>query len=449
MNNKLKYTSLTNYSLKLKAAIRVFDTILYAKAPKQLGSFKVSLKSLEDMLDNIISAQEMLTKVKQLPRLDEVASKDNKSARKSQDQIDSIQSELVANLSRLKDQYMKQLELCYKQYSDVANRIVDTEDRKRFRGDQTLQFRLMANEKEYEIPFSFKTQLEEFQNQRVKNSHHQEEQKISKSSVNESRDAEKLEEALNTLTAILISTPKGDLANDVRREVAQIKKVLSPKVLSISQEGLEQLQHSSQLLLDLQTVHDILKTTHSFLGSDGKLQKINKKLESVKQLVVDALEEEKSKNSTLQKEQDNIHSKIDYATEAVKTYGQILNDNDRLDRTQMQIRDHTHGYYSENERLEKAADQFMEEAQTILRKPLDKQSAEDGLRVDQLFDKTKEYNDTIKGNNTYMNDQMYKQRVAQLPLKYTDMKKRLSSMSSLYQLQFSEAQELASEGLAR
>ena len=63
MNNTQKYTSLVDYSIQLGKAIREFDTMLYSKPPKQMGSFTVSLRALEDTLDNIQEAQKMLNQM--------------------------------------------------------------------------------------------------------------------------------------------------------------------------------------------------------------------------------------------------------------------------------------------------------------------------------------------------------------------------------------------------
>ncbi len=442
MVNEKKYYSLLDYSSKLDKAIGYIESFCQTHnrdtMPKRMKSFMVSLRSLQDMLDSIQKVQEMLEKVEEIPKLDKVASQDNKNARNAQKQINSIKSELSDNLRTLKEQYMEQLKLCYKQLKKIRTLIVNTEKypdaRKEFNSASDKFLMMAFSDNKYDIFSHPKTTSTTI-------TYNQGGQKTPKL-------GEELDEALKNLDTILIGLSKDGLTEDVKDEVADIKKVLSPKVLSISQERLERLQHSEQLIGDLDKVQGILKNFYGFSHKDGKLQKINKKLESVKQLVVAAIKEEKRKKNPLVNENDVIQGRIKYATEAVKAYGEILKDNDRLDRTQTAIVDHTHSYYAENERSANRAKQLREEAYAIREKPKDELSWEDELKADKLSAEAKELENEIKKNNEEMDRVMHKQR-RQIPPKYTDMKDKLKKISSLYTFNMYEMDLITSKGRAR
>lgn len=449
MNNTQKYTSLVDYSIQLGKAIREFDTMLYSKPPKQMGSFTVSLKALEDTLDNIQEAQKMLNQMKSLPSIDKVAQSDNKSAKKADELISSMKSELRANISRLKEQFLKQREICYKQYQEVSRHITDKEDKQRFNGDRAMKFRLMMHEYPHEIPFNDQGELEEYEIKQTRREHEEQEKQIDSISDFELQGTDKLESALSALTTILAMTPTDDLSKEVRKEVAQIKKALPPKTISIAKDSLERLRHSSHLLLDLEQISEIMKTTHKFMGSDGKLQKINKQLEALQPLLEQAIREERERNMDIKQERDDVQSKVDYATDAVRTYGDILDGNARLEQEQIQIRNNTHGLYAENERLKEDEKKANAEAHEIQMKPESRQTYEDAMQIEKSLERARNDRQAVKDNEAYMADKMFERAVATLPPEYTNMKKRLQSVSSLYQMQMTQSQELSTGGMSR
>lgn len=451
MNSSVKYTSLANYAVKLNGSILSFDAVFLVKPPKQLGSLKVTLKNLSTTVDNLVEIQRMQSEIKKFARLDSKALKDNRSARKAVDQIDSIETDLNQNYSRLKDEFFKQMEVAGKQCREVKNAIKDKEQRESF-SNASHDFELMAfeaNTEKHKIPFNEKDNLSQLKQDTAEREHQEKEELIDNNLEVELDAIDKLKEALNTLTKILITVPNDNLANEVRSEVAQIKKALPPKTIAITKNGLETLRHSSHLILDLEQISEIMKTTYGFLGKDGKLQKIDKKLETLKPLLEQAIKEEKARNAEIKQETDVVQGKVDYATAAVKTYSNILDNNAKLEEVQKQIRDETHAYYAENERLENAAKKADAEAHEILMKPERDREWNDELKIDQLYDKAKEDRQTIKDNEKYMADKMYERPVEALPLKYTNMKKRLQSMSSLYQMQIIQEQELSSGGMSK
>lgn len=449
MNNTPKYTSLTDYSLQISREVRNFDSILFSKPPKQMGSFSVSLKELENTLDNIKKAQEMLEQMKKMTPLDVVAKKENKSARKAGELISDIRTELKSSISRLQEQYFKQLETCYKQYTDVSRAIKDPDDKKRFSGDRTMKFRLMMNEGKHQIPFINPDELGSVRTQQAKSEHKEKEEQIDRISSLEQDDANKLEEALSALTVILAMNPINDLSKDVRKEVAEIKKALPPKTITIAKESLEKLRHSSHLLLDLEQISEIMETTHRFMGSDGKLQKINKQLEALQPLLQAAIKEEKERHEDIKKEHDEIQSKVDYATDAVKTYGTIIDGNSKLEQEQIRIQNNTHGLQAENERLRKDEKRSYADARELETKDERFKEWDDGLKADRLYEQARQDSGLIKENEAYMADKMKQKPVTSLPLEYTEMKKRLKNVSSLYQMNMAESQKLSSGGMSR
>lgn len=451
MNNSVEYISLADYAIKLNRSIQNFDSVIFVKSPKQLRSLKVTLKNLSTTIANLVEIQRMQSEIKKFADLDSEALKDNRSARKATDQINSIKSDLNQNYDRLKEEFFKQMEVAGKQCREVKNAIRDKDERKSF-NNYSHAFELMAyeaNTEKYKIPFNEKDNLSQLKQDQAKREHREKEELIDNNLDVKLDATDKLEEALSTLTKILITVPNDELANEVRNEVAQIKKALPPKTIAITKDGLVTLRHSSHLILDLEQISEIMKTTYGFLGKDGKLQKINKKLETLKSLLEQAIKEEKVRNAEVKQETDVVQGKVDYATEAVKTYGNILDENAKLEEEQRQIRDETHAYYAENERLENDAKKADAEAHEILMKPEQDREWNDGLKMDQLYDKAKEDRQTIKDNEKYMADKMYERTIAALPLEYTNMKKRLQNMSTLYQMQMTQSQELSNGGISR
>lgn len=451
MNNTQKYTSLVDYSIKLSRSMQKFDTVFWSKPPKQMGSFNVTMRNVADIIDNIKEIQKMRDEMRKLATLDSEAKKDNKSARKVADQISSIKTELSQSYARLKDEFFKQIDLAGKQCREVSRTIKDKEEKARF-NEASRDFELMVYEartEKFRIPLNEKDDLTQLRQDQARREHEEKEKQIDSITDFELQGADKLESALSALTTILAITPTDDLSKEVRKEVAQIKKALPPKTIAIAKDSLERLRHSSHLLLDLEQISEIMKTTHRFMGSDGKLQKINRQLEALQPLLEQAIREERERNIDIKQERDDVQSKVDYATDAVRTYGDILDGNARLEQEQIQIRNNTHGLYAENARLKEDEKKVNDEAHEIQMKPVDKQEWNDGLKVDQLYDRARNDRQAVRDNETYMADKMSERAVAALPPEYTDMKKRLQSVSSLYQMQMAQSQELSTGGMSR
>lgn len=343
------------------------------------------------------------------------------------------------------------MELAGKQCREVSRAIKDKEDKERF-NKASRDFELMVYEsrtESFRIPLNEKDDLAQLRQNQARQEHEEKEKQIDSIADFELQGTDKLESALSLLTTILAMTPTDDLSKEVRKEVAQIKKSLPPKVIAITKDSLEQLRHSSHLLLDLEQISEIMKTTHCFRGKDGKLQKINKQLESLQPLLEQAIKEERERNMDIKQKRDDVQGKVDYATDAVKTYGDILDGNARLEQEQIQIRNNTHGLYAENSRLKEDEKKANEEAREIQMKPVDKQEWNDGLKVDQLYERARNDRQAVRDNEAYMADKMAERLVGALPAEYTDMKKRLQNVSSLYQMQMTQSQSLSTGGMSR
>ena len=435
MNNTQKYVNLADYSVALSESIKNISKVaFYSKPSKQLGSLNVTLENLKDLIHNIGETIKLKDKMKMLTVMDPVAKKDNKSAKKASDILHSVNTEINQNLSKLKEEYFKQLELARKQCYEVAKTIKDKKEHDKFI-EATTELRLMAQEAKTNkntIPFTKSDPLAKFRQTEAKREHKEKESQLERISDFNLEDANKLEEALKSLEAILDTNYPDKLRRDVKKEVAQIKRALPPKTITITKEGLEQIHRSSQLILDLEQINEVMKTASSYLGSNGKMRKVNRQLDSLKPLLESAIKEEKEREQKAKKQYQDIQSKVKYATEAVKTYGNILEGNASLSQEQIRIENETHGLYKENERLNKNTKQAIKEAHEIEETPLDRRVLNDDIRIDSLYEQARNNRETIRQNEEYMKGKSEEVVVTQLPPEYTDMKKRLQSVSSLY-----------------
>lgn len=455
MNNTIydyqKYTSFIDYQEKLSSSMKKFDTAFWHRPPKQMGSFNVTMRNIVAILYNIKEIQIMRDEMRKLTTLDFEAKNGNKSARKAAEQISSIREELRQSDARLKDEFFKQMDLAGKQCREVSRTIKDKDESARFY-EAMKDFESMVFESrtaKFRIPIDEKDDLTQLGQDQARREHEEQERQIDNITNFELQDTDGLYSALSALTAILATTPTDDLAKEVRKEVAQIKKALPPKTIAIAKDNLERLRHSSHLLLDLEQISEIMKTTHRFMGNDGKLQKINKKLEALQPLLEQAIREERERNMGIKQEHDDVQSKVDYATDAVKTYGSILGGNARLEQEQIQISNNTHELYDVNTELKEDEKEANTEAQKIQMKPMDRQEWNDDLKVEQLYERARSDRQEVRDNEAYMADKMSERAVAILPPEYTDMKKRLQSVSSLYRVSMIQSQELSNGGKSR
>lgn len=438
-----KYKDLRDYSSKLHDTLKCFDRVLLpTSARKYMSSLNVTLLNIQNIISNIVEIQRLENEMQKLTTLDSVAKKDNKSAKKAQSEISSIKADLYEHFRKLQEEFLKEMLMAERQYWKVSSSIDDQKSKENFH-EKCRDFLIMAGEardKAAIIPFAKKekSELEQDLDDLRREKHIKEEQAINKAGNKEQENIDELEDALKSLSNILSTTSKTDLSEEIRREVKQIKKALPPKTVYIAKAGLERLRHSSQLLLDLERMNEIMASAHRFVGKDGKLQKINKQLDELKPLIQEAIHEEKEKQAKLGQTQKRVEGQISYATEALRTYDEMLRDNKALDQEQSEIIRKEHYLINENKELEQDEKESLGQAYKM-------QAPEYADLVNELEEKAEKDREKIKSNNIYMQEKVNQRAIKELPQRYKDMKRRLQEQSSLLTLPI-ESPNLGSAG---
>ncbi|MBE6149810.1 MAG: hypothetical protein E7170_03715 [Firmicutes bacterium] len=450
MYSEKNYEDLLDYSVKLSDILKVFDEpiFLYSTPPKQWGSFKSSINLLRIQLSNIEEVREILDKIQMMPYLDAFAKKDSKDARKVSEAISDIRRDLYNNFDRMQNEYIKQLEVCHRQYMEVSKAITNKEDKERFTNEKAIEFRIMMHETN-NIPFNKSDDFSEYNISKAHSEHRSEEDKIDASYEFKKEETNDLEQALNEINLVLQRTAGDKLWRQVRKEVEQIKKVFPPKTVIVSKEILEKLRHSEQLVLDLEKINELLKTNFCFNGKDGKLIKINKKLDILEKLVSNVLKNEREKSMQIRSEYDDIQERKDFATQAVNTYSKILSGNAQLEQEKIQINNGNHTLAKENERLKNDERRSLEEIDVIRNIPMDDRTMQQTYRLESLNKKVDQDREFMRNNNQYMSDKLEEEKVTELPLEYTQMKEKLKNMSSLNQIGMSQSYDLSTGGRLR
>lgn len=451
MNNTPKYLNLIDYSGKLNQSIKSFDTAIWSTQPKQLGSLNVTLNNLRVIMENLREVQRLIDNMRLLPSLDSVAKKDNKFASRAAEQMMAIRENLAKSYESLQEDFFKTISLAGEQCNIVKSSIKDEKDKERF-ADKVKPFQMMVFEAKTNsgrIPFYTRDYLAQYRQKAAYQEHRQDEKVINSALNNEINDTKVYEDALNKLTQILAVSPHDRLSNDIRKEVSSISKVLSPKTISIAKEGLDKLRHSSQLIADLDKISETLSTTYSFAGSKGGLSKIDKQIAELKNLVSQALTEERNNNQDIKKDNDASRAKIDLAAEALQAYGNILRNNNKVAEDKVLVGNGNHELVAENKRLEEDRRNSLEEARNIRMvngADLQDKDAREAQRLDQVAARDREM---INQNNKEMAAIMNSSQTLVLPEKYKEMKKKLQNASSLYQMRNLSSLELQERGTSR
>jgi len=299
------------------------------------------------------------------------------------------------------------------------------------------------------IPFNKSDDFSEYNISKAHSEHRSEEDKIDASYEFKKEETNDLEQALNEINLVLQRTAGDKLWRQVRKEVEQIKKVFPPKTVIVSKEILEKLRHSEQLVLDLEKINELLKTNFCFNGKDGKLIKINKKLDILEKLVSNVLKNEREKSMQIRSEYDDIQERKDFATQAVNTYSKILSGNAQLEQEKIQINNGNHTLAKENERLKNDERRSLEEIDVIRNIPMDDRTMQQTYRLESLNKKVDQDREFMRNNNQYMSDKLEEEKVTELPLEYTQMKEKLKNMSSLNQIGMSQSYDLSTGGRLR
>lgn len=324
------YNEIVAYKTQLYSAIKkiqYFD-IEDIKGSKKIQAFQTSCNELLDTLNNIIELDNVINNFKKFETLDADGLKNNKSAAKFKDKKSSFYTELRSNRKEMEDKFYKQMEIYSKQNKyicdaeNVFSKGFSASDRKKY-WEMSNDLRHMLNEDKVNIPIERK-EPESFTNATSHDSHLNEADKIEENTKFKMEQLDRLEESYNGLKLAIEEHPSKELLGDVKKEVAEIKKALPPKVISASKDVINKLKNSQNLSIDLEQINDVMHTTRSFSGEDGKLQKLNQKFEELSTLLSAAIEEERKNTNSLADDSKINQTKVEYATKAVDTYSAKL-----------------------------------------------------------------------------------------------------------------------------
>src|SRR5574344_162513 len=324
------YNEIVAYKTQLYSAIKkiqYFD-IEDIKGSKKIQAFQTSCNELLDTLNNIIELDNVINNFKKFETLDADGLKNNKSAAKFKDKKSSFYTELLSNRKEMEDKFYKQMEIYSKQNKyicdaeNVFSKGFSASDRKKY-WEMSNDLRHMLNEDKVNIPIERK-EPESFTNATSHDSHLNEADKIEENTKFKMEQLDRLEESYNGLKLAIEEHPSKELLGDVKKEVAEIKKALPPKVISASKDVINKLKNSQNLSIDLEQINDVMHTTRSFSGEDGKLQKLNQKYEELSALLSAAIEEERKNTNSLADDSKINQTKVEYATKAVDTYSAKL-----------------------------------------------------------------------------------------------------------------------------
>ncbi len=454
----MNYDSLLGYEATLRGTVENFDHVyLSGKASKQLGTLKLGLRELLGILDNItklIEVNNMFVKTMPFEPLQKEL-EENKSAKKAIEEINDLRKNINGDIEKLQERFFKQTEYCLKLNDNVLAHIPSGKEYDNERQNyesvarefETIGRHSLMNKGS--VPFEQEIMSVTAENEAKP------EYEAKKAQIDEAYDLKKeedisFEQALNAL-AITLKNPaiysekkNVELQREIKKEVAAIEKALPPKVIAISAEALDKLRASDQLQLDLETIKSLI--TNPSL-TDKKYSKYNEKINEITTLLDGALKIESDKSKELQEKRDNISSKMEYAEKAVRTYDEILTNNQGLQQDKIHIRNGEYSLQEENERLESDAKKAVADAHAIESKAERYQEWDDGLKKDELYERARNDRENIKENEATMDEKLAQSAVTTLPPEYVDMKKKLQSMSSLYQMQMVQGQEFG--GMSR
>ncbi len=429
----MNYKDFLEYEIRLRETIRPFDFVyLNGRANKTLGTLKAALVEMENILVNIeqiTKLSNMLNDVKKIKPLQQELEQ-NRKAKEAVKNIDTISNDVRKDLNGLQEQFFTQLQYCYDLKNKVAQQIVDYEERKNY-DKKTEEFASLARNSlvnKGRVPFQQETLLQDA-NEKVKE-HDEKATTIDKDYAFLSSHENTLDRALNALEDIL-KTPATfserqnvGLQTKIKKEVANIKKALPPKVILVSKESLSKLRESDQLTNDLRFIQALLQNPPTLVNRS--YWEYNARIDKIRNLLDQALQFEEKRKSNIEQERNTIAKKEKFATDAVNKYANILNDNQITQQSQIHIENGQFDLQAENERLKLARDEAYRNGD---------------------YEKARSIQETISANEKTIAGIMSKSAVTTLPLEYTDMKQKLKNMSFLYQND--DSQTLSNEGRPR
>lgn len=447
----MNYNSLSEYELRLWETIDEFKYVsVNNKAEKKLRTLKVALRELKIILENItklIELNNMFVKIWPFEPYQQKLEQ-NKEAKKAIKEIKEVHHNLRVELTNLQKQFFKQMELCLKLSKAIKNKIpysgeVNSEyqEYKEKAGEfETICAHSILHQSK--VPFD-QEKLSVADRNEAKREHDEKAKKIDEIYSFRKEQEDDLEKELYALS-ITLNSPSTYferqnliLQRKISEEVSAIEKVLSPSVIAISAEALDKLRASDKLTLDLETIQSLLKNP---IFIEKKYSKYNEKIDKIKDLLKQALNVERERKEDIKHGRDKIEKQKDYATSAVRTYNRILTNNQNLQQEQIRIRNGQHGLQVENERLKEDAKKTSEEVSKS------EQYGSDRREINKLYERIRHDKQTIKENEAYMDGKMSESAVESLPIEYTDMKKQLQKISSLYQI---NPQGLSTGGMSK
>lgn len=450
-----KYKNFNDFKNKLEFAVEPIINKEYwsdKKTKKSFQSFKVSCRSLTQTLDNISAIDDNLKKIRSLEKLDKEGLKENKSAIKFSDKLNSIESKLYFERAKQVELFYKQLELCKNQLRSLKNRIEKESAKDDIKAITEnfnyISYNALSLGTDIHIQLPKLSEIIERERNFEHRKHMNDEKEAEMISNIGFESIEGYEQALTRLNTTLMVS-EDVLANEIKKETCEIKRVLSPRVISASKAVLNRLRNSSQLKLDLEQINNVFDTIYGFTASKGTLRKIDDELKSLAPILRDAIREEEARNAELASKQSSIVGQFESARNAVNYYKSSLDKNSRITHEQEKISTNTHELNIDNrELLEKAirAEEDANKADIFFRQNFRPEPLETSARAEKLREESRQYYKQIDVNEQKL-DAIKDMRTAKsLPDIYIKMKKKLEQMSPLTRLDFKYANKYSSGG---
>lgn len=443
-----KYKDFNDFKNKLKFAVEPIINKEYwsdKKTKKSFQSFKLSCSSLTQILDNISAIDENLKKIRSLEKLDKEGLKENKSAIKFSDKLNSIESKLYFERAKQVESFYKQLELCKNQLISLKNRIEKESAKDDIKAITEnfnyISYNALSLGTDIHIKLPKLSEIIARERNIEHRNHLDTEKKVEEVSSIGFGSIDGYEQALTRLNTTLMVS-EDVLVDEIKKETCEIKTVLSPRVISVSKSVLNRLRNSSQLKLDLEQINNVFDTIYGFTASKGNLRKIDDELKALAPILRKAIKEEEIRNAELSSKQSSIVNQFESAKNAVNYYKSSLDKNSSITREQEKISTNTHELNVENRKLlEDAirAEEDSKKADKFFRENFRPEPFDISARAEQLREESRQYYNQIAENEKKLDAIKDIKTAKSLPDSYKRMKKKLEEMSSLTRLDFKYA----------
>lgn len=320
------YKDLTDYSQKVNNAIGAIKRCTLSKETKQMSSFKVTLDGLESIMNDMKETRRLLDNIASLPVMNLEAKKDNKNAQKVAKIISNIKKRLRTSYEKQQKEFLKQFRVARKQFQN-ATQSLEKDDKAKIT-NASQDFRLMADEAKmspFKIPFNKQDEMSKYGITQARQQHDQNSEQLN-NLYKELDNTEELTQAVARLAEALAFAPNNKTTNAVRRELNGIK-ARKPKMIAVAKTTLDQLRHSQQLLLDIETINSIMGKNPKFSGNDKKLQQVATQIEELHSLLEQSKKEEETRYAELKDKSETASNTVSYATRSVQEYTDIIETN--------------------------------------------------------------------------------------------------------------------------